>query len=165
MLGDDSLSELAAPQGSEGRSKRVFIVNGSHPFLELLDEFLTVESYDVVVSFTLSVTFEQILAFDPDVLIIDIIAFDNHGWELLEQIHSSASMNQVPVIIISTSPDVIDQAKAQVERYGGDYYLAKPLDLEELLSKVNQATRSTCSSREQLAPERDSSGTAPRLRP
>lgn len=134
------MSGYDMPPNETERPRRVFIVNGSPPFLEILHEFLTLESFEVVVSLNVNVEFKAIIAFDPDLLIVDIVAFEKQGWELLEHIHSSAKTNDIPVIIISTSEEILDRAKAQVDRYGGDYYLAKPLDLEELLSKVHQAT-------------------------
>lgn len=128
-------------------AKRIFILNGSAEFLELLREFLTLESYEVTVALTAAVEFERIKAFQPDLLIIDVVVFQNESWELLERIHQSASVSQIPVIIVSTSPDLIDYAKENVERYGGDYYLAKPLDLQELQAKIQDAIGSARSER------------------
>lgn len=122
--------------------KRIFILNGSTEFLELLREFLTLESYEVTVALTAFVEFDRIQAFQPDVLVIDVVVFQNDSWELLERIHQSASVNRIPVIIVSTSPDLIDYAKDNVERFGGDYYLAKPFDLQELQDKIQDAIAS-----------------------
>lgn len=127
--------------------KRIFILNGSAEFLELLREFLTLESYEVTVALTATVEFNRILNFQPDLLIIDVVVFQNDSWDLLERVHQDASVNQIPVIIVSTSPDLIEYAKENVERFGGDYYLAKPFDLSELQAKIEDAIGSVRSER------------------
>jgi CheY-like chemotaxis protein len=119
--------------------KRIFVVDGSWEFLEVLKEFLTLEEYEVTAALTVPDTFERIRAWRPDLIVVDLVVFEQAGWDLLEQIHLEAQTNMIPVIVISTSYDLLEDAKRQVDRYGGDYYLAKPFRLEELLEKVHHA--------------------------
>lgn len=119
----------------EGR-KHIFIINGVPEFLNLMRDLFQDERYNVTTTNFVPNSFAQIAALQPDALIIDVVVGQQAGWELLEQLHAGAATTGIPVIVISTSPTLLDQAQAQAERYGNHQYLAKPFDLEELVRAI-----------------------------
>lgn len=137
------MSDSGAREERRPERKRIFVVNGSPAFLELMRDFLAWESYEVTIGLTASVDFDRILAFEPHLIIVDLVVFEESGWHLLEHLHENANTNQIPVVIVSTSEALLDRARTHVERYGGDYYLAKPVDLDDLLKKVHAAIGSS----------------------
>ena len=60
------------------------------------------------------------------------------GWELLEQLHESAATTGIPVLVLSTSPRLLERAREQAERYGTHRYLDKPFDLDALLNQIRE---------------------------
>ena len=116
--------------------QHVFVVNGSLEFLDVMRELLQDERYNVTTTNFVPRTFEQIDALQPALLVIDIVIGEQAGWDLLERLHREASTSQVPVLIVSTAPRLLDRAREQTERYGGQAYSAKPFDRGEMLRVI-----------------------------
>jgi len=56
--------------------------------------------------------------------------------DLLERLHAEAATTGIPVIVVSTSPQLLERAREQADRYGAHRYLGKPFDLGEMLDLV-----------------------------
>ncbi len=75
----------------------------------------------------------------PDALIIDVAVGEAAGWDLLERLHAESATTGIPMLVTSTSPALLDQAREQASRYGSHRsFLIKPMDLGELLATVRQ---------------------------
>lgn len=116
--------------------KHIFAVNGSPEFLDVLRQLLQEERYNVTTTNFVPRTFEQIEALAPDLLIVDIAVGLEAGWDLLERLHERAFTKGIPVVITSTDPRLLDRARAESARFGGQTFLAKPLDIEGLLEAI-----------------------------
>ena len=121
----------------EGR-KHIFAINGSVDFLNIVRELFQEEAYNVTTTNFVPNSFDQIEALQPDALIVDIAVGQSAGWELLEQLHEGAVTNDIPVLVLSTSPQLLQRAQEQAERYGNHRYLDKPFDLDVLLRHIRE---------------------------
>ena len=126
-----------ADRGQEQR-KHIFAINGSVDFLNIVRELFQEEDYNVTTTNFVPNSFEQIQALQPDALLVDVAAGESAGWELLEQLHAAAATNHIPVLVLSTSPRLLERARELAERYGNHRYLNKPFDLEVLLSNIRE---------------------------
>jgi CheY-like chemotaxis protein len=122
-------------RAQEGR-KHIFIINGVPEFLNLMRDLFQDERYNVTTTNFVPRSFEQIAALQPDALIVDVVVGEQAGWELLERLHAGAETTGIPVIVVSTSPALLEEAQA--ERYGSHRYLAKPFDLDELVRTIQE---------------------------
>jgi DNA-binding response OmpR family regulator len=120
--------------------KHIFVINHDPMFLELMRELLQMERYNVTTTNFVPTTFRQIVGARPDLIIVDIMVRDQASWLLLEQLRRDTATHQIPVIIVSTDPQLIRQAQQEVDRYGGDRFLVKPLDVERLLVTIRDLT-------------------------
>ena len=118
--------------------KHVFVVNSSPEFLDFVRELLQDEDYNVTTTNFVPRTFEQIAALAPDLLIVDLVAGLQAGWDLLERLQAEAATRGIPVIVTSTDPRLVGRAEEQAQRYGGQRFVAKPFDLDELLGAVRE---------------------------
>lgn len=116
--------------------KHIFAVNGSPEFLDLLRQLLQEERYNVTTTNFVPRTFEQIEALSPDLLIVDIAVGQAAGWDLLEQLHQRAFTEGIPVVVTSTDPNLLEKAQAESARFGGKRFIAKPMDVDELLEAI-----------------------------
>jgi DNA-binding response OmpR family regulator len=116
--------------------QHIFIVNGSPPILDLLRELFQAERYNVTTTNFVPRTFAQIDALHPDLLMVDVVVGEEAGWDLLEHLHAEAETRGIPVIIFSTSPELLERAHALATPGGTRRFLAKPFDLEALLALV-----------------------------
>jgi response regulator RpfG family c-di-GMP phosphodiesterase len=123
---------------SQEQRKHVYAINGSAEFLNVIRELFQEEAYNVTTTNFVPASFAQVAAAQPDALIVDVAVGQDVGWELLEQLHADAATSGIPVLVVSTSPRLLETAREQAERYGTHRYLDKPLDLEAVLSHVRE---------------------------
>lgn len=118
--------------------KHIFVVNGDPAFLELVRELLQLEEFNVTTTNFVPRTFAQIGALNPDLLVIDLVIGEQDGWELLERVKYEAVTRDIPVIVTSTDPHLLEIAQQNEGRYGHNRYITKPLDIDELLKTVEE---------------------------
>lgn len=127
---------MSTPKEQMNR-KHIFAVNGSPEFLDLLRQLLQEEHYNVTTTNFVPRTYDQIAALEPDLLLIDLAVGQRAGLDLLEHLGKEAATRGIPVIVLSTSPRLLDEAQADPGHFGGQRFLTKPFDLDELLTMVS----------------------------
>ncbi len=127
-MGDDERAVMDRPH--------IFAVNGASDFLNLVRELFEGEDYNITTTNFVPATFDQIAALQPSVLLLDLAHGRTAGWELLERLRDGARTNGIPVLVLSTTQTSLDTVRADHARYGGDAFLAKPFDLDDLLHAV-----------------------------
>lgn len=121
----------------EGR-KHIFVINGAPEFLNLMREVFQDQRFNVTTTNFVPNSFAQIAALQPDALVVDIVVGQQAGWELLERLHAGVSTAGIPVIVVSTSPRLLEEAREQAARFGTHRYLVKPFDLGDLLAMIDE---------------------------
>ena len=134
---------MATTAGREGDAehkqmerKHIFVVNGEPSFLDLVRDLLQDESYNVTTTNFVPATFDQIAAVQPAALIVDLAVGDRAGWDLLDRLHGDAVTHGIPVMVVSTSQKLLERAKDQHARFGGDKFVAKPFDIDDVLDGI-----------------------------
>lgn len=125
----------SAPQETR---KHIFVINGAPAFLNLMRDLLQEERYNVTTTNFVPRSFNQILALQPDALIVDMVVGQQSGWELLERLHADAATTGIPVVVVSTSPQLLEKAQEQANQYGTHRYLGKPFDLGAIIGIVQE---------------------------
>jgi CheY-like chemotaxis protein len=117
--------------------QHIFAVNGSPDFLDILRELLQEEQFNVTTINFVPGTFDQVSVLNPDLLIIDLAVGERAGWDLLEHLGTDAQTKGIPVIVVSTSPQILDDVQSKPDRFGGKWFLGKPIDLDDLLRAID----------------------------
>ena len=119
--------------------KRVFAVNNSPDFLLIVRELLEAEGYAVTTSDFEPNVFTQIVMRQPNALMIDVSPGKSAGWDLLRRLHTEPVSTDTPVLVTSTSPALLEQAREEAAEYGTNRsFLTKPMDLDELLATLRE---------------------------
>lgn len=118
--------------------KHVYVVNGSPVFLDIVRQLLQDERYNVTTTNFVPTSFETIEAAQPDMLIIDLVLGEEAGWGLLAQLRQAATTQEIPLLLISTTPELLAEAQERHEEFGGDRHLLKPFDLDDLLETIRE---------------------------
>lgn len=82
----------------------------------------------------------ELLAQQPghyDVILLDLVLPDRSGWDLLHELREKG--DEIPVIFITVRDDVSERVKGL--RMGADDFLVKPIEIEELVARMEAVLR------------------------
>ena len=123
---------------------KVLIVDDEAEFASVLSERLRLRSYDAKAVYTAEDALNIIPEWSPDVVLLDVQMPGMSGLDalkIIKQIDAS-----IEVIILSGRGD--ESSLEQGMTSGASGYIMKPIDLGELLIKINKAKRSRPKDRE-----------------
>ena len=115
--------------------KRVLLIDDEHELVDMVKIRLEANGYDVVAAYNgeegLNVAKEK----SPDIVLLDIMMPKKDGYTVLKDLKADDKLREIPVIIITAKPKMKDL----FEMEGVNYYIVKPIDDKELLSKIKEA--------------------------
>jgi DNA-binding response OmpR family regulator len=131
------------PETGDGAEHRrmarqhIFVVTGAPNFLSLVSELLQSADFNVTTTNYVPETFDMVAALDPALLIVDLEIGQQAGWDLLEHLQRGAATRGLPVLLSSTEPYLLAQARADADRYGSHRLFIKPFDIADLVATVH----------------------------
>ncbi|URR35973.1 response regulator transcription factor [Thermosynechococcus sp. HN-54] len=99
-----------------------------------VSRFLESEGYCCLTAGDGAQALEMIHRYQPHLLITDIAMPNMNGYELVRQVRQHPSLRLLPVIYLTARTELEERIRAY--RTGGDVYLSKPFDLNELAAVV-----------------------------
>jgi len=117
-----------------GIIKRLLILDNDGDLLEIMEEVFVYEGYEVKALQGTDNIFNDIAAYKPHVIMLDYILDGVNGGEICHQVKNSPLTCDLPVIIVSAYPKVINS----LGYYGCDKFIPKPFDIYDLINQVNQ---------------------------
>ncbi|MBF0538349.1 MAG: response regulator [Nitrospirae bacterium] len=111
----------------------VLIVEDDPRSVELIRPQLQSEGYSTIIAATAQKGLDIAESKQPDLITLDILLPDMHGWEFLEKMKANKKIAHIPVIIVSV---VADQNKGF--SLGASNVLQKPVSRDELLAAIRQ---------------------------
>lgn len=113
-------------------SKKILICDDDQGILDMVELILEDAGFDIISEINSLNVYKLILAEQPDLLLLDLWMPVLSGDQVLQTLKHSPETNSLPVIIISASIE----GKRIAERAGANDFLAKPFDINELISKI-----------------------------
>ena len=117
-------------------AKKVLIVEDDSNIAELLNLYLEKEGFEPLVAKDGGKGVEQFRAFQPDLVLLDIMLPVMDGWSVLKKIRESS---KVPVIMLTAKGETSDKVSGL--EMGADDYIVKPFEIAELLARVETVLR------------------------
>ena len=116
---------------------RILVVEDEKRLNRIISEALEDEGYSVDSCFNGQDALEYAAGADYDVIILDIMMPKMDGLEVVRRLRSGG--NSTPVLFLTARDSVADRVTGLES--GGDYYLVKPFDFQELMAVVRVMTR------------------------
>ena len=121
------------------RNPRVLVIDDEPNIRELVQVALTFHGCAVTTGATGQDALQLAYAYEPDLIVLDVLLPDIDGFEVCRQLRSVA--NDVPVIFLTARDATADTVTGLT--IGGDDYITKPFSVEALVARVRAVLRRT----------------------
>jgi len=122
---------------ADGGPVRVLVVDDEPALSELVSMALRYEGWDVRTALDGRTAVRQAREFRPDAVVLDVMLPDQHGFDVLRQLHADSP--SLPVLFLTAKDSVEDRVAGLTA--GGDDYVTKPFSLEEVVARVRALVR------------------------
>jgi diguanylate cyclase (GGDEF)-like protein len=113
---------------------KILVVDDTPTNIQLLMDFLPNCGYKVEAANCGWAGLGAVETFAPDLILLDIKMPDLSGYEVCQHLKDDPVTRNIPVIFLSALDDVLDKVKAF--EVGGVDYMTKPLQLREVLVRI-----------------------------
>lgn len=132
---DESLIRDAASDAAP----LVLCVDDQPENLELLEELLSSEGYEVALAADGREALDAVAARTPDVILLDIMMPKMDGYEVAVTLRASRKTCFIPIVMLTALSDVASKVRGL--EAGADDFLNKPFRREELLARIRSLVR------------------------
>lgn len=118
------------------RASKILIIDDAEANLRLLEELLTKEGFEQVISTTdPTKTMDLVNAFQPDLILLDLMMPVLDGFAVLDQLAHHIGPNEyLPVLVLTADATIATRRKALA--LGAKDFLTKPFDPMEAMLRV-----------------------------
>jgi DNA-binding response OmpR family regulator len=118
---------------------KLLLVDDETAITDRLAPFLSRSGFDVKVAVDGEAALKEIIAYSPDLVILDVLMPRIDGCEVLRQLRGQGDWT--PIILLTQVGESAERAMALLE--GADDYINKPFDPNELVARIKTVLRRT----------------------
>jgi DNA-binding response OmpR family regulator len=135
--------------------RKVLVVDDSDDIRRLLVRALREREYEVFESARGNDALEKVREHEPDILLLDAMLPEIHGFDLCRRIKSSRRYGHIPVVMLSAVYRGWRFAEDLRRSYGVDEFLEKPFRIGEVVAAVERALLGTSQSHTEPTEEKE----------
>ena len=118
----------------DGKPSRVLVIDDDPFSARLVDNVLRSAGFASSFCIEPQRAFEIVLAEQPDLIILDVVMPGVDGFDLCRRIRANAALQLTPIIFVTRKGDVEQRVRGL--QVGGNDYVAKPFEPQELVARV-----------------------------
>lgn len=123
---------------SEIMSKKVAIIDDDKDIVDVLDMAFTGEGYSTKVALRADETVAIAKKFKPDLIVLDVVISGKDGRVVCKELKNTPDTKNIPVVMMSAHAS----ARSSALEMGADCFIAKPFNLDDMLSVSRKLTAS-----------------------
>jgi len=151
----DTTSRLSHYAGEMSDKTKILIVDDEPINLDFFDVMLSRLGFEVERAVDGEDALEKVVAFEPDLMMLDNIMPKLSGWEVTRALKTSDEYEEyraTPIIMLSAMDDVKD--KIEGFELGIEDYIIKPFNFSEVLARIRAVLKHRTLSKQVVARER-----------
>jgi DNA-binding response OmpR family regulator len=133
-----SRATQAASVASTGAGKLILVVDDEEEIRKLLKRLLTQKGYRVIEADRGLLALRLVKEHVPDLIILDAMLPELHGFDIARRIKGSAKYGRIPVIMVSAVYRGWRIAEDLKQSYGIEEYLEKPFRIADVMEAVQR---------------------------
>jgi DNA-binding response OmpR family regulator len=118
---------------------KVMVVDDDIDILEVVKIILEYKGFEVKTTLNISALYNDIFAFNPNVILLDVRLGGYDGREICENLKRNTETKTIPVILFSAHA----KEKDILQHSAADDFLEKPFEMNQLTSKINKWVRTS----------------------
>jgi two-component system OmpR family response regulator len=118
---------------------RILVVDDEPNIVDVVAMALRYQGFEVASAATGREALEQVTAFRPELVVLDVMLPDIDGFEVADRLAGRRA--GVPIIFLTARDATPDKVRGLT--VGGDDYVTKPFSLEELVARIRTVLRRT----------------------
>ncbi len=128
-------------ENKNNENVKLLLIDDDPNLIMLVKDYLEFRGYDVLTAENGREALEILEKMIPDLMICDIMMPEMDGYSFVEQIRNNPRTEWIPVIFLSAK----SQSKDRIQglNVGGDVYMIKPFEPEELVAQVESSLKQT----------------------
>lgn len=116
--------------------RRILVIEDNRDNMTLIVDLLTALDYDILQATDGENGVIMAQNEQPDLILMDLSLPKMDGWTATQTIKANESLNHIPIIALTAHAMVGDRQRA-IDA-GCDDYVSKPINLQELVGKLNK---------------------------
>ena len=118
--------------------KKILVIDDETEFCELVKKFLERQNdFEVSTCSEGTRAVDQTKRFKPDLVLLDVRMPEVSGTDIAETLRGNEATKNIPIIFLTAIVTEEDVQKSD-HKIGGEYFLSKPVRIEELLALVKK---------------------------
>lgn len=117
-------------------SKQILVCDDDPSILEIIKIILEDSGFVVKILSSGKGIEKKVLEYQPDLILLDIWMPGIDGKEITKLLKRKKETKNIPIIVVSA----LNETEKLAKELGADDFLAKPFDMNDLLSKANKYT-------------------------
>lgn len=117
--------------------KKILVVDDDPSILEVLQMMLEEEQYMIETTAISEEIYQRVDDFRPNLILLDVLMTGIDGRIIARTLKQQRHTQHIPIIMLSATPTVEEAARDS----GGDEFLAKPFEIDELLMLIERHLR------------------------
>jgi DNA-binding response OmpR family regulator len=132
-----AVTEPTKPSGdATATAKTILVVDDEDDIRRLLKRVLTDRGYRVIEADRGNVALRLVKEHAPDLIVLDAMLPEMHGFEICRRIKGSEKYGQIPIVMISAVYRGWRFAEDLKQNYGVDAYIEKPFRISEVTKAI-----------------------------
>ena len=119
-----------------GNSAKILVVDDEPNIVLALEFLLQREGYRVEKAFSGLQALEIAEAFQPDIVVLDVMMPGMDGLEVARKIRGNPALDQAKIVFLTAKGTQRDKQSGYTS--GAEYYMIKPFENEEFVSTINE---------------------------
>lgn len=130
-----------------GNGRKVLVADDSMDIRRMLQFHLEDSGWEFIEAANGAEAIESLLVEQPDLLILDVMMPEINGWEVIKYVREKDMIAGTPVVMLTGIGQSLNAMTSPM--IGADAYLDKPVDLDVLDEKIEEALAASATRRSQ----------------
>ncbi|MGB5530623.1 MAG: response regulator [Ignavibacteriaceae bacterium] len=124
---------------SNSEKKSILVIDDDITIRKLISHHLTLNNYKVLLASNADEAFDQLFNSTIDLVLCDVIMDKMDGFTFCQLVRENKNYRSIPFVFVTAKNTMEDKSKAL--EVGGDDFITKPFNVEELILKVKALIR------------------------